>query len=82
MTLKQVSISGLNIKIHKAVIGADFKSPTVLTDNPWIYVDLWLRRNGQKKAAMYWSQAREFNKAAEGLPIESATLRNFKMDDH
>lgn len=47
---------------------------TVLTLDPFDYVDLWLRREHKDEALYYWRQARNFHRAAGGLPIESAPL--------
>jgi uncharacterized protein (UPF0332 family) len=47
---------------------------TVLTTDPFNYVDLWLRRQHQNDALFYWRQARAFYHSAQGLPIESSPL--------
>lgn len=58
----------------KAVHDAQFQMRTVLTLEPFDYVDLWLRRQHKTEALFYWRQARDFYRAAKGLPMESAPL--------
>lgn len=53
---------------------AQFQVRTVLTLEPFNYVDLWLRRQHKEEALFYWRQARDFHRAAMGLPMESAPL--------
>jgi len=50
-------------------------SRNVLTNSPWTFVSLWLKRNRKPAAALfYWEQANEFYKASVGLPPRSAPL--------
>lgn len=58
----------------KAVVAPDLGGRTVLTNEPWHFVDLALVRQGKADAQLYWQQAREFYSAAQGLPIRSAPL--------
>lgn len=77
MSLETIKLHGRDVKPHKATQGADFGARTVLTNSPWEYVSLWLQRSkipGAKDAAFYWTQARAFTLAAQGLPQESAPL--------
>jgi hypothetical protein len=46
----------------------------VLSNDPFDYVDLWLRRQHNRDALFYWRQARAFYHAAHDLPIESSPL--------
>ncbi|PPQ39570.1 YaaC-like Protein [Rhodoblastus acidophilus] len=62
------------LRLHKAISAPQFEVKTVLTNDPFVYVDLWLRRNHKDEALFYWRQAHEFYKASIGLPIESAPL--------
>jgi hypothetical protein len=59
---------------HKAVIQPLFGERNVLTNSPWIFVSLWLKRNKKSNALFYWEQAYEFHKASAGLPNQSAPL--------
>src|SRR5437764_3842789 len=74
MALEPVMIKSRVLRPHKAVHGAQFEMRTVLTTDPFNYVDLWLRRQHQDDALFYWRQARAFYHAAQGLPIESSPL--------
>jgi hypothetical protein len=62
------------LRLHKAVCDARFEVPTVLTVDPFSYVDLWLRRQHKDEALFYWRQADAFHRAARDLPIESSPL--------
>lgn len=77
MSLENIKLHGRDVKPHKATCRADFGGRTVLTNSPWEYVSLWLQRSnipGAEAAAFYWTQARAFALAAQGLPQESAPL--------
>jgi hypothetical protein len=74
MTLEPVTIRSRILRPHKAVHAAQFEMRTVLTTDPFNYVDLWLRRQHNDDALFYWRQARAFYHAAQGLPIESSPL--------
>jgi hypothetical protein len=77
MMFESVRLLGRDVKPHKATRNAEFGGRTVLTNSPWEYVALWLQRNnnaGAEAASFYWTQARAFALAAQGLPQESAPL--------
>lgn len=74
MKFKKVKLLGRDVKPHKATCDAEFGGRTVLTNSPWEYVSLWLQRNNDEAASFYWTQARAFALAAQGLPQESAPL--------
>ena len=74
MHSEQVKIGTKGLSLRKAVRTPDFRMKTVLTVDPFNYVDLWLRREHKEEAQHYWRQARNFYRAALGLPIESAPL--------
>ena len=63
--------------MHKAVVSADFGSKTILVDDPWLYVELWLKRNKKSEALFYWEQAREFYQVAKALPPLLASLPSY-----
>lgn len=62
------------LTLTKAIRDSNFKMKTVLTLDPFEYVGLWLRREHKDEAQHYWRQARNFYRAAQGLPIESSPL--------
>lgn len=72
--MRDVKINSRIVTLHKAIVSPDFKSKTVLTDYPWDYVELWLKRKGETKALFYWNQAKAFDIASKNLPVESAPL--------
>lgn len=76
MAHQQITLHGRPLSPHKAVIRPAFKSSTVLVQDTWDYVDMWLRRNDRTgtDAALYWTQARSFYNAALGLPSVSSPL--------
>lgn len=46
----------------------------VLTNDPFTYVDLWLRRQHEDQALFFWRQAGAFYQSARNLPIEAKPL--------
>ena len=74
MAIQNVKIKTKSLGLSKAVTDAQFQMKTVLTLEPFDYVDLWLRRQHKDEALFYWRQARDFHRAAQGLPMESAPL--------
>lgn len=67
-------IRGRAAKPHKTVMQPILGERTVLTNSPWTFVALWLKRKHDEKALFYWEQAHEFYKVAQGLPPQSAPL--------
>jgi hypothetical protein len=74
LPVDQIKIGMKALGLTKAVRGARFQMKTVLTLDPFNYVDLWLRREHHEEALYYWRQARDFHRASQGLSIESAPL--------
>lgn len=74
MNVVPIKLKGRKIKPHKAILNPHLNSKTVLTNSPWEFVELWLRREKKNNALFYWNQAQEFHKASVGLPIQSAPL--------
>jgi hypothetical protein len=77
MGFSPISISGKTVYIHSAISEPDFGAATVLSDNPWDYVALWLRRAGNDEARFYWEQSREFYKASIELSPISSPLTSY-----
>ena len=60
---------------HQIVIYDNFNNKSILVDDPWEYVELWIKRKGNNDDALfYWNQARSFYKATKLLPNTSAPL--------
>ena len=74
LAVDQVKIGTKRLSLTKAIHGSNFRMNTILTLDPFDYVDLWLRREHKDEAQHYWRQSRNFYRAAQGLPIESAPL--------
>lgn len=72
-----IKIKGRIVPPHKALENADLASRNVLTNSPWDFVELWLKREKQKNALFYWNQAREFHNASYGLPRQSSPLLHY-----
>jgi hypothetical protein len=51
-----------------------FESSTVLVDDQFDYVELWLKRHATTKPVIFWKQARNFHRASQELPKESRAL--------
>jgi len=74
LPIEQVKIGTKGLSLTKAIRDSNFRMKTVLTLDPFEYVDLWLRREHKDEAQHYWRQSRNFYRAAQGLPIESSPL--------
>jgi uncharacterized protein (UPF0332 family) len=69
-----IKVKGRELRPHKAILEPLLGAPTVLTESPWTYVALWLKRFKKIDACFYWNQAYEFHKASIDLPLQSAPL--------
>jgi hypothetical protein len=74
MSIRRIKIAGKEISFHKSIIQPEFGKRNVLTNSPWVFVELWLKRNGKGEALDYWEQARHFHLASIDLPIQTAPL--------
>jgi len=74
MSIAPIFLSNKKVTPHKAIMSPVFRQRNVLTNNPWTFVDLWLRREKKERARFYWEQARNFFDASTGLPMQSAPL--------
>ena len=74
MTFKPIKYNGKILSVHKASINPDFNSRTVLVENPWEYVEMWLKNQKEKDALFYWGQAKNFHKASQKLPNISSPV--------
>lgn len=75
MPVKPLKYKSKIIRPHKAVISPDINKKSILVDNPWEYVELWIKRRGNNSDALfYWNQAKSFYKATKSLPNTSAPL--------
>lgn len=73
-TYSPVIVNNRELSIPKSIVKPDLGAKTVLTNEPWDFVELALVRQKMTEAKYYWQQAREFYGVAQGLPIQSAPL--------
>lgn len=71
---EHVKIGNRRIWMHKSIQHTDFESESVLSSDPWLFVELWLKRNRKNDALAYWIQARRFSDSAQNLGVEAAPL--------
>ncbi|MDQ0324230.1 hypothetical protein J2R99_000079 [Rhodopseudomonas julia] len=69
-----IRISDRPVRFHRATCDPDFSERRVIASSPWEFVSLWLRKNGNAHAKVYWEQARHFFESARELPVQSAPL--------
>ena len=74
MPTKKITIDSKPVVIHKATINPDFNKKSILVDNPWEYVELWIKRQNNSNALFYWQQAHGFYEATKQLPKTSSPL--------
>ncbi len=75
--MKDLTYKGRVLSLKKAIEKPDFSGRSVISEEPWNYVGLWLRRNAPEKAIFYWEQAQDFYIAAQRLPDTSAPLAGY-----
>jgi hypothetical protein len=69
-----IRISDKDVRFARAILNPNFRSKRIISSTPWDFVSLWLRKEKQIEAQIYWNQARNFFEAAKNLPTESAPL--------
>jgi hypothetical protein len=74
MINNQLKIGNRKVWMHKAIKNVDFGSESVLSNDPWLFVSLWLKREKKEKALAFWNQARRFHEASLLMSIEAAPL--------
>ncbi|WP_433762967.1 YaaC family protein [Brucella anthropi] len=74
MAKQEVRVKGKVCRPHKSAVSPTLDSRTVLTESHWQFVELWLTRERQTDALLYWRQAREFHAAAKGLSAQASPL--------
>jgi hypothetical protein len=79
--IEYIKFKGRNLKLYKSIANPDFLSKTVLVQDPWEFVDMWLKRNlsGDQctQAIFYWNQAKELFNASQLLPLTSSPLTSY-----
>jgi hypothetical protein len=74
MATLPLRLNGRDVTPRKAIMSPTFGAKTVLTNSPWTFVSLWLKRSKKKEASYYWDQAQHFWRASVGLPLQSSPL--------
>ncbi|HBJ01837.1 MAG TPA: hypothetical protein DDY89_15425 [Lysinibacillus sp.] len=75
-----IKVNNRNLVLKKSYNEPNFKGKSVLVNDPWDYVDMWLKRsnnNKKEEAIFYWQQAKQFYKASLSLPLTSAPLTSY-----
>lgn len=71
---EQLKVGQRRVWMHKGVIAPDFGALHVLSNDPWQYVELYLKRAKSYEALSCWQQARRFSEASDLLAPEAAPL--------
>ena len=74
MAHKDIILKSKKIRPHKTYMEPNFEGSTVLVDDQFDYVDLWLKRHANSDSVIFWQQSRNFYKASLILPRESKAL--------
>jgi uncharacterized protein (UPF0332 family) len=74
MPIAPLRMKARDLRPHKAVIAPLLGTRTVLTNSPWGFVSLWLKRERRDDAVFFWDQAKEFYSASRGVGLQSAPL--------
>ncbi|PLR75794.1 hypothetical protein CU633_19095 [Bacillus sp. V3-13] len=70
-----IRYKGKELTLHKSIKNPNFLGKTVLVNDPWDYVEMWLKRNNHNdEAIFYWQQSRQFYEASTMLPLTSSPL--------
>jgi hypothetical protein len=72
-----IRLVGRELRLHKAIVDPLLGTRTVLTNSPWGFVTLWLKRHRKHNALFFWDQAREFHAASAGMTAQSAPLVHY-----
>ena len=74
MPAKQITLGNKRLAPQKAIVYPDFRSKTVLAEDTWDYVKMWLKRMRKGRALFYWEQAEQFHQATLQFPNTSAPV--------
>ncbi|MGC2237769.1 MAG: YaaC family protein [Pyrinomonadaceae bacterium] len=77
MGFKPITLNGKEISIHKGYKSPNFGEKNILTDNPWNYVEFYLKRNSLSNALFFWNQAKNFYNASELLDNVASPLTSY-----
>ena len=74
---QDITLHSKIVRPKKAIISSIFDSKNILVNDSWNYVDMWLKKNGQKEALFYWEQSKQFFEASLVLPNTSSPLTSY-----
>lgn len=52
-----------SLRLFKCARDPDLDTRTILVEDQWDYVEMWLKRNHKTKALFFWRQAEDFANA-------------------
>ena len=74
---EEIKIGTRHIGMRKSVRYTNFEAESVLCNDPWLFVELWLKRNKKKEALAFWLQARRFSETVSNMSVEAAPLTQY-----
>ena len=77
MPFSPLVYNGKQLRLHKCVVSPEFDAPTIIVENQWDYVEMWLKRQNMADALFFWKQAEAFYNASKVLPNTSSPLTSY-----
>jgi hypothetical protein len=77
MPALDLKIGNQYVRLQKSVTAPHFGARTILVDDNWDFVELWLRRQKKTDALFFWRQARAFHLANSHLTKLSSPLTSY-----
>ena len=77
MPASPIKYQDRNLRLFKCARDPDLDSRTILVEDQWDYVNMWLKRNNKPQALFFWKQAEEFARASRDLPNTSSPLPKY-----
>lgn len=77
MPALDLKVGNQKARLQKCIKTPRFGSKTILVEDNWDFVELWLRRQKKKDALFFWRQARAFNDANGHLTKLSSPLTSY-----
>lgn len=74
--VSKIFIKSRPLTLRKSIKEPRFDGISVLVNDPWEYVEMWLKRHkgDSEDAIFYWQQAKQFYDASIQLPLTSSPL--------
>ena len=66
-----IKVGHRKVLMHKSIRHWHFDANSVLSNDPWLFVELWLKREKKLEALSYWLQARRFLDAVPHTSVEA-----------